>query len=141
MCNVIESSKGKEPAATPGRSQTPFQGVRLLITLRSIESRQHSYARKLARRLPALYLATLGQLNRAREIILSPTHPPLAPARTRPIACARVVPGQTLAAPRPARGGRGKQNQAAREIARGHQAPLRFSALRLQPARSLRSAR
>ena len=32
MRNVIESSIGKEPAATPGRSQTPFQGIRLLIT-------------------------------------------------------------------------------------------------------------
>ena len=26
MRNVIESSKGKEPAATPGRSRAPFQG-------------------------------------------------------------------------------------------------------------------
>ena len=26
MSNVIESSKGKEPAATPGSSPAPFQG-------------------------------------------------------------------------------------------------------------------
>ena len=32
MRNVIESSKGKEPAATPGRSPEPFQRIRLLIT-------------------------------------------------------------------------------------------------------------
>ena len=32
MRNVIESSNGKEPAATPNRSPAPFHGVRLLIT-------------------------------------------------------------------------------------------------------------
>mgnify|MGYP003449634290 FL=1 len=86
-------------------------GAHSLITLRSIESREHSYARKLARRLPALYLATLGQLNRTREIFLSPTHPPLALARSRPSLALGTCPGRQLAAPRPARGGReNKQN-------------------------------
>ena len=33
MCNVIESSKEKEPAATPNRSPAPFQGARSLYTI------------------------------------------------------------------------------------------------------------
>ena len=33
MRNVIESSKGKEPAATPGSSPAPFQGVHSLNTI------------------------------------------------------------------------------------------------------------
>ena len=36
MRNVIESSKGKEPAATQSRSRAPFQGARSLKTLRKI---------------------------------------------------------------------------------------------------------
>ena len=35
MRNVIESSKGKEPAATPGRSPAPFQGAHSLKTIRN----------------------------------------------------------------------------------------------------------
>ena len=31
MRNVVESSKGKEPAATPSRSQAPFEGARSLM--------------------------------------------------------------------------------------------------------------
>ena len=33
MSNVIESSKGKEPAATQGRSPAPFQGAHSLKTI------------------------------------------------------------------------------------------------------------
>ena len=33
MRNVIESSKEKEPAATPCRSRAPFQGARSLKTI------------------------------------------------------------------------------------------------------------
>ena len=33
MNNVFESSKGKEPAATPNRSPAPFQGARSLKTI------------------------------------------------------------------------------------------------------------
>lgn len=36
MCNVIESSKGKEPTATPGSSPAPFQGARSLKTIHLI---------------------------------------------------------------------------------------------------------
>ena len=35
MSNVIESSKGKEPAATPRSSPAPFQEVRSLKTIRN----------------------------------------------------------------------------------------------------------
>ena len=34
MCNVIESSKGKESAATQGRSPEPSQGAHSLKTIR-----------------------------------------------------------------------------------------------------------
>ena len=36
MRNVIESSKEKEPAATPGSSRAPFQGARSLLTIHLI---------------------------------------------------------------------------------------------------------
>ena len=72
--------------------------------------------------------------------------PPPAPRSRLPVHAPSLslgtCPVRQLAAPPPRpRGGPGKQNHAAREIARRHQAPLRFSALRLEPARSLRSAR
>ena len=35
MRNVIESSKGKEPATTPSRSPAPFQGARSLKSIRN----------------------------------------------------------------------------------------------------------
>ena len=100
-----------------------------LITLRSIENRQHSYARKLARRLPALYLATLGQLNRAGEIFLSPTHPPLAPVRSRPSASApgRARPDSSLPPAPPAGGLENKTMQHVRSLAGTR---LRFASLR-----------
>ena len=49
-----------------------------LMWLRSIESREHSYTRKLVRRLPALYLATLRHSHQFKRKESSP-HPP--PAR------------------------------------------------------------
>ena len=42
MSNVIESSKGKEPAATPNRSRAPFQGARLIKTLRNKKTMKHA---------------------------------------------------------------------------------------------------
>ena len=72
-----------------------------LMWLRSIESREHSYARKLARRLPALYLATLRHSHQFRRKVSPPTRPPLAPVRSRPFAFARVVPGRTARCPPP----------------------------------------
>ena len=57
------------------------------------------------------------------------TSPPPTPRSRLPVHAPSLslgtCPGRHLAAPRPARGGRGKQNNAAREIARGHQAALR----------------
>ena len=72
---------------------------------------------------------------------LSPPPAPRSRPSVRPSASAAGRPSGQRAAPRPARGGRGKQNNAAREVTRGHQAPLRSAPLRLEPARSLRYAR
>ena len=65
----------------------------------------------------------------------SPTHPLLAPVRSRPSLALGTCPVRQLAAPRPTRGGLEKQNNAARKITRGHQAALRSAPLRLELAR------
>ena len=80
MRNVIESSKGKEPAATPNRSRAPFQGAHSLKSIKKHLKRQ--------------------------IIFLSPTLPPLAPVRPCPYAGAGArSAGQLAAPPSPPSGG------------------------------------
>ena len=194
MRNVIESSKGKEPAATSSRSPAPSQGANSLAwstgllgampppaprsrlpvhdprwrsgrarsdcslppappaggvenktmqlarslagtrlrfdSLRSACSPLAHYAPldraqevpfatlRFARRPPALYLATLGQLNRAREIFLSPTRPPRAPVRTiPPLALRDARPDCSLPPAPPAGGSKNKKMQLMRSLA------------------------
>ena len=66
-----------------------------------------------------------GSVKPKARIILSPTRPPLRACPDTTLAGARVVPGQTARCPPPRPRGACKQNQAAHEIARGHQASLR----------------
>lgn len=127
MSNVIESSKGKEPEATPNRSRAPFQGARSLITIRSIESMESPSLRcsSLGDSMPSISLPTENSIpcntvrtvQPIRTILITlryhweTAHPPPAP-RSRapgiipqPFRDRGMIPGAQLAAPRPARGG------------------------------------
>ena len=107
------------------------------ITLRSIESMEHSFAARAyagapSLEAPSLRCSSLGASSLVAPMLrpsslgdsmpsisllsrsipkgrnyLSPTRPPLAPVRSRPSLALGTCPARQLAAPRPARGGHG----------------------------------
>ena len=120
--------RSRAPGCAPLRSAPP--AARSLITLRSIERSRHTSATLRSARWPsALYLATLGPLNQAREILLTP-HPP--PARACPFTPFRFRSGRarsdsSLPPAPPAGGEENKTTQLVRSLAGTR---LRFDSLR-----------